>query len=216
METLRRLGCQRRIRGGRGRAGGAGRPCGLQHRDPPGGGRRRSCHRRAPPRPALHPQRPGGAGRGTGTDDRRPHDQRGRVPRPEAAAARRRVCRPGGMGRRPGRRDAESGRRGRRSASLARTVEVHLFGVDADLYGQWVRVEWVERLRDVRAVRLGRGAAGTNSNGTVPRRWTRSPGTRPRWTRVARHTPRQAWSFTSLKTRIGLIVAMVLMLGRSP
>jgi riboflavin kinase/FMN adenylyltransferase len=30
-----------------------------------------------------------------------------------------------------------------------RGVEVHLFGVDADLYGQWVRVEWVERLRDV-------------------------------------------------------------------
>jgi len=30
-----------------------------------------------------------------------------------------------------------------------RTVEVHLFGVDADLYGEWVRVEWVERLRDV-------------------------------------------------------------------
>jgi riboflavin kinase / FMN adenylyltransferase len=32
-----------------------------------------------------------------------------------------------------------------------RSIEVHLFGVDADLYGQWVRVEWVERLRDVRA-----------------------------------------------------------------
>ncbi len=31
---------------------------------------------------------------------------------------------------------------------VRRTVEVHLFGVDADLYGQWVRVEWVERLRD--------------------------------------------------------------------
>jgi riboflavin kinase / FMN adenylyltransferase len=30
-----------------------------------------------------------------------------------------------------------------------RSVEVHLFGVDAELYGQWVRVEWVERLRDV-------------------------------------------------------------------
>ncbi len=30
-----------------------------------------------------------------------------------------------------------------------RGVEVHLFEVDADLYGQWVRVEWVERLRDV-------------------------------------------------------------------
>ncbi len=29
-----------------------------------------------------------------------------------------------------------------------RSVEVHLFGVDADLYGQWVRVEWLERLRD--------------------------------------------------------------------
>jgi len=32
---------------------------------------------------------------------------------------------------------------------VRRSVEVHLFGVDADLYGQWVRVEWVERLRDV-------------------------------------------------------------------
>lgn len=30
-----------------------------------------------------------------------------------------------------------------------RSIEVHLFGVDADLYGQWVKVEWVERLRDV-------------------------------------------------------------------
>ena len=32
---------------------------------------------------------------------------------------------------------------------LRRSVEVHLFGVDADLYGKWVRVEWLERLRDV-------------------------------------------------------------------
>jgi riboflavin kinase/FMN adenylyltransferase len=32
---------------------------------------------------------------------------------------------------------------------MRRTLEVHLFGVEADLYGQWVRVEWVERLRDV-------------------------------------------------------------------
>jgi len=31
---------------------------------------------------------------------------------------------------------------------MHRTIEVHLFGVTADLYGQWVRVEWVERLRD--------------------------------------------------------------------
>lgn len=30
-----------------------------------------------------------------------------------------------------------------------RSIEVHLFGVDANLYDQWVRVEWVERLRDV-------------------------------------------------------------------
>jgi riboflavin kinase/FMN adenylyltransferase len=30
-----------------------------------------------------------------------------------------------------------------------RAIEVHLFGVDRDLYGQWVKVEWVERLRDV-------------------------------------------------------------------
>jgi riboflavin kinase / FMN adenylyltransferase len=32
-----------------------------------------------------------------------------------------------------------------------RSVEVNLFGVDADLYGSWVRVEWVERLRDVQS-----------------------------------------------------------------
>ncbi len=32
---------------------------------------------------------------------------------------------------------------------MRRGIEVHLFGVQADLYGQWVRVEWVERLRDV-------------------------------------------------------------------
>jgi riboflavin kinase/FMN adenylyltransferase len=31
-----------------------------------------------------------------------------------------------------------------------RTLEVHLFGVDEELYGEWVRVEWVERLRDVK------------------------------------------------------------------
>ncbi len=31
-----------------------------------------------------------------------------------------------------------------------RTLEAHLFGLEADLYGEWVRLEWVERLRDVR------------------------------------------------------------------
>lgn len=31
-----------------------------------------------------------------------------------------------------------------------RTLEAHLFDFDADLYGEWVRVEWVERLRDVK------------------------------------------------------------------
>jgi riboflavin kinase/FMN adenylyltransferase len=31
-----------------------------------------------------------------------------------------------------------------------RVLEAHLFGFDGDLYGEWVRVEWVERLRDVR------------------------------------------------------------------
>jgi riboflavin kinase/FMN adenylyltransferase len=30
-----------------------------------------------------------------------------------------------------------------------RTLEAHLFGVEGDLYGEWVRIEWVERLRDV-------------------------------------------------------------------
>ncbi|MEK6688486.1 MAG: bifunctional riboflavin kinase/FAD synthetase [Gemmatimonadota bacterium] len=31
-----------------------------------------------------------------------------------------------------------------------RSVEVHLFGVERDLYGATVRVEWVQRLRDIR------------------------------------------------------------------
>ncbi|MBA3317356.1 MAG: bifunctional riboflavin kinase/FAD synthetase [Gemmatimonadales bacterium] len=30
-----------------------------------------------------------------------------------------------------------------------RTLEAHLFEFDDDLYGEWVRIEWVERLRDV-------------------------------------------------------------------
>lgn len=30
-----------------------------------------------------------------------------------------------------------------------RILEAHLFDVDADLYGEWVRLEWVERLRDI-------------------------------------------------------------------
>jgi riboflavin kinase/FMN adenylyltransferase len=31
-----------------------------------------------------------------------------------------------------------------------RTLEAHLFGVNEDLYGEWVRLEWVARLRDTR------------------------------------------------------------------
>jgi len=30
-----------------------------------------------------------------------------------------------------------------------RVLETHLFGFDGDLYGEWVRIEWVERLRDI-------------------------------------------------------------------
>jgi riboflavin kinase/FMN adenylyltransferase len=30
-----------------------------------------------------------------------------------------------------------------------RSLEAHLFDFDANLYGEWVRIEWVERLRDV-------------------------------------------------------------------
>jgi riboflavin kinase/FMN adenylyltransferase len=31
-----------------------------------------------------------------------------------------------------------------------RSLEAHLFDFDGDLYGEWVRIEWVERLRDVK------------------------------------------------------------------
>jgi len=30
-----------------------------------------------------------------------------------------------------------------------RILEAHLFDFDGDLYGEWVRIEWVERLRDI-------------------------------------------------------------------
>jgi riboflavin kinase / FMN adenylyltransferase len=30
-----------------------------------------------------------------------------------------------------------------------RVLEAHIFGFDGDLYGEWVRIEWVERLRDI-------------------------------------------------------------------
>jgi riboflavin kinase/FMN adenylyltransferase len=30
-----------------------------------------------------------------------------------------------------------------------RTLEAHLFDFEGDLYGEWVRIEWVERLRDI-------------------------------------------------------------------
>jgi riboflavin kinase/FMN adenylyltransferase len=30
-----------------------------------------------------------------------------------------------------------------------RVLEAHIFGFEGDLYGEWVRIEWVERLRDV-------------------------------------------------------------------
>src|SRR5215208_6405738 len=30
-----------------------------------------------------------------------------------------------------------------------RTLEAHLFDFDGDLYGEWVRIQWVERLRDI-------------------------------------------------------------------
>jgi riboflavin kinase/FMN adenylyltransferase len=30
-----------------------------------------------------------------------------------------------------------------------RTLEAHLFEFEGDLYGEWVRITWVKRLRDV-------------------------------------------------------------------
>ncbi|HEX9893134.1 MAG TPA: bifunctional riboflavin kinase/FAD synthetase [Gemmatimonadales bacterium] len=32
---------------------------------------------------------------------------------------------------------------------LTRTIEAHVFDFDGDLYGQWAKIEWVARLRDV-------------------------------------------------------------------
>jgi riboflavin kinase/FMN adenylyltransferase len=32
---------------------------------------------------------------------------------------------------------------------LTRTLEAHIFGFEGDLYRQWVKLEWVARLRDV-------------------------------------------------------------------
>lgn len=34
-----------------------------------------------------------------------------------------------------------------------RGIEVHLFGFEGDLYGEWIKVEWVRRLRDVERFR---------------------------------------------------------------
>jgi riboflavin kinase/FMN adenylyltransferase len=50
--------------------------------------------------------------------------------------------RTGGMMNQGPRPTFQDGRRG---------LETHLFGFEGDLYGEWVRIEWVERLRDVRA-----------------------------------------------------------------
>lgn len=80
VDTLRRLGARRRVRGGRGGSGGPGGPCDLQHRHPAGRGGRRPRARGTAARAAVHPERAGGAGRGAGPDARDPHDQRGVYP----------------------------------------------------------------------------------------------------------------------------------------
>jgi len=52
----------------------------------------------------------------------------------------------------PGGRDGGMLNQGPRPTvgDLARTIEAHLFDFEGDLYGAWVRIEWVKRIRDVR------------------------------------------------------------------
>ena len=79
-----------------------------------------------------------------------------------------------------------------------RTLEAHLFDFEGDLYGEWVRIEWVERLRDVERFasveqlqqQLERDRAG---------RWRRSPAAGPDPSRVTSRLRRR--STMSIRTR---------------
>ena len=40
-----------------------------------------------------------------------------------------------------------------------RVLEAHIFDFEGDLYGEWVRIEWVERLTDTRVAWVSVGPA---------------------------------------------------------
>jgi len=64
----------------------------------------------------------------------------------------------------------------------ARTLEVHLFDFDGELYGETVDVEWVRRLRDVQAFRPAM-RWWRSSSATARRRGRPSTGRARRWER---------------------------------
>ncbi len=161
VETLKSLG-QRHgfavdvVPPGRGR-----RAPGVEHPDPPGGRRGRPGHRGPAAGPALL-GRAGGWCRaaGAGPEHRDPDRSTWR------GVPARKLLPPDGVYavwvEWRGGRAAGMLNQGPRPTfgDTARGVEVHLFDFAGDLYGEWVKVEWVARLRDVRRFASPDDAAG--------------------------------------------------------
>ena len=149
VETLRRLGADRGFDVDVVEVVDVGEQHVSSSPDPPRRRRRRSGHGRPDAGPPVSGERPGGARRAAGPAAGRADDQSRR------AFRRRSSCRPtectpcgssgaagraGGMMNQGPKPTFQDGRR---------SLEAHLFDFDGDLYGEWVRIEWVERLRDV-------------------------------------------------------------------